>query len=142
MSKQHKQLEAYTKASLEVVNFKAKHGKIFDKYNELLAAAESAEKVLKDYIKSDVKDNIANEFVKCTYAPAFSKYYDSEVIMKNATPAEVKALKSEGALVEQVTIDKDKFEYAVEKGLVSTKLKQKAFREKENAPRVNIKEVK
>jgi len=140
MSKQIKQLEKYTEASKAVANFKEKNAKIFDKFDALLIAAGEAEAELKTYVKENVKGNIANDFIKVTYSPTFKKYYDAEVVLEAVTPKMKKAIVEAGALTQ--AIDTAKFEELVEKGEVSVEIKQEAFREVEQAPRVSIKEVK
>jgi len=137
-----KQLEKYTAASLAVANFKAKHAKIFAEFDALLLHAGEAEAELKDYVKSDIKGNIANEFVRVTYSPSFKKGYDAKIVLKLATPKERKALEAAGALVVKEEIVPDTFEELVEKGEVSVAIKQKSFVETELAPRVSIKEIK
>jgi hypothetical protein len=137
-----KQLERYTTASLAVVEFKRKHAKIFAEFDALLLDAGEAEAQLKDYVKSDVKGNIANSYVRVTYSPAFKKTYDVETILKHVTGKQKVALIDMGALAEQWTVDNDKVEEAVEKGVIPVEVKQAAFKETELAPRVSIKENK
>lgn len=135
-----KQLERYTAASKAVADFKDKHAKIFAQFDGLLIEASDAEAELKTYVKENVKGNIANDYVKVTYSPAFKKFYDAEVVLEAATPKMKKAMVDAGALTQ--TIDTAKFEELVEKGQVSVEIKQEAFREVEQSPRVSIKEVK
>lgn len=135
-----KQLERYTAASKAVADFKDKHAKIFAQFDGLLIEAGDAEAELKTYVKENVKGNIANDFVKVTYSPAFKKFYDVEVVLEAVTPKMKKAILDAGALTQ--SIDSAKFEELVEKGQVSVEIKQEAFREVEQAPRVSIKEVK
>lgn len=135
-----KQLEKYTVASKAVADFKEKHAKIFAQFDGLLLEASDAELELKNHVKENIKGNIANEYIKVTYSPAFKKYYDAEVVLEAATPKMKKALIEAGALSQ--AIDTAKFEELVEKGEVSVEIKQEAFREVEQSPRVSIKEVK
>ena len=135
-----KQLERYTTAAKAVADFKDKHAKIFAQFDGLLIEAGDAEAELKTYVKENVKGNIANDFVKVTYSPAFKKFYDAEVVLEAATPKMKKAMLEAGALTQ--VIDSAKFEDLVEKGQVSVEIKQEAFREVEQSPRVSIKEVK
>lgn len=135
-----KQLEKYTEASKAVADFKEKNAKLFAKFDGLLLEAADAEAELKTYVKENVKGNIANEYVKVTYSPAFKKYYDAEVVLEAVTPKMKKAIIEAGALTQ--AIDSAKFEELVEKGEVSVEIKQEAFREVEQSPRVSIKEVK
>ena len=135
-----KQLEKYTAASLEIANFKAKNAKLFAQFDALLVEAQEAEVALKEYIRTDVKGNISNEFVKVTYSPTFKKYYDSSIVLDLAKPKVRAALEAAGAIVRQ--IDSAKFEELVERGEVPVEIKQEAFREVEQTPRISIKEVK
>lgn len=137
-----KQLERYTTASIAVMDFKRKHAKIFAEFDALLLDAGEAEAQLKDYVKSEVKGNVANEFVRVTYSPAFKKTYDVDVILKNVSGKQKAALFTMGAIVEEWKADNDKIEEAVEKGLIPVEVKQAAFKETEIAPRVSIKENK
>lgn len=140
MAKKIKQLEKYTEASGKVAAFKEKNAKFFQTFDALLIEAGAAEAELKDFIKSDIKGNVANDYVKVTYSPTFKKYYDAEVVLEAVTPKMKKAIVEAGALSQ--VIDTAKFEELVEKGEVSVAIKQDAFREVEQAPRVSIKEVK
>ena len=140
MSKKIKELEKYTEASLALAHFKEKNKKLFEQFDALLIAAGEAEEKLKKFVKSDIKGNIANEFIKVTYSPTFKKYYDAEVVLKLTTPKMKKAIEEAGAIVKQ--IDAVKFEDLVEKGEVPVSIRQEAFREVEQAPRISIKEVK
>lgn len=136
----HKALENYTTASKAIVDFKEKNQKLFEKFDALLVDAQEAEDKLKTYIKEEVKGNIANDFIKVTYSPTYKKYYDASVVLEIATPKVKKALIENGALTQ--TIDNAKFDELVEKGQVPVEIKQEAFREVEQSPRVSIKEVK
>src|SRR6185436_2764159 len=133
-----KQLEAYTAASKAVAEFKAAKAKVFDEYDSLLIAAQRAETELKQYVRDEAKDNIANDFVKVTYSPAFSRFYDPAVVIEMATPKVKKALVDSATLTTVQKIDSDKFNELVEKGEVPVEIKQAAFRETELAPRVSI----
>lgn len=137
-----KQLEKYTAASRAVADFKAKHAKIFSEFDVLLLNAGEAEAELKEYVKSDIKGNIANDFVRVTYSPAFKKGYDPKIVLKLATPKLRKEMTEAGALIVKEEIVADRFEEMVEKGTVPVEIKQEAFVETELAPRVSIKEVK
>lgn len=140
MAKTIKQLERYTEASQAVADFKAKNIKMFDKFDALLLEASEAEVELKNHVKENIKGNIANEYIKVTYSPSYKKYYDAEVVLEAATPKMKKALIEAKALTQ--VIDFEKFEDLVERGEVSVSIKQDAFREVEQSPRVSIKEVK
>jgi hypothetical protein len=137
-----KQLEAYTEASLAVASFKNKHAKVFAEYNALILKASEAESALKVFVKEEIKGNVSNEFVKVTYSPAYSKYFDPAVVLEMATPKLRKELMAEGAIVIEQKVDTEKFTKMVESGAVPVEIKQAAFREKELAPRVSIKENK
>lgn len=142
MSKKIKQLEAYTAAAQAVEDFKERNAKVFAEYSALLLDMGEKEAALKTYVKEEVKGNIQNEFIKVTYSPAFSKFYDPKVVLKMATPKLRKAMTEAGALVIEEKVVTDKFVEMVEKGDVPVEIRQKAFREKELAPRVSIKENK
>lgn len=137
-----KQLELYTKASVAIVEFKKKNAKVFEQYDSLLVEASKSESALKQYVRDEVKGNISNEFVKVTYAPAFSKYYDPQIVLEMATPKLRKELMAGGAIVIEQKVDTEKFTKLVESGIVPVEIKQKAFKEKELSPRVIIKENK
>lgn len=137
-----KQLEKYTAASMAVADFKAKHAKLFSELDALLLEAGEAEAALKEYVKTEVKGNIANEHIRVTYSPSFKKGYDAKVVLKLASPKERKAMEAAGALIVREEVDSTRFEELVEKGQVSVEIKQEAFVETELAPRVSIKEVK
>lgn len=142
MSKQFKQLEKYTEASLAVARYKEKNAKVFDQLNVLLIAQQDAELALKKFVKDEVKGHIQNEHYKVTYSPAHSKGYDPTVVLKMATPKLRKQMVEAGAFVIEEKIVADKFVEMVEKGLVPVEIKQAAFVEKELSPRVSIKENK
>ncbi len=135
-----KQLERYTAASIAVRDFKEKNEKVFDKFDALLVEAGEAEAELKEHIKSKVKDNVQNDFIKVTYSQSFSKYYDAEVVLSLVTPKAKAALTNAGAIITK--IDGTILEELVEKGMVPVEVRQEAFREVEGSPRVSIKEVK
>lgn len=135
-----KQLENYTAASKAVADFKEKHAKIFDQFDALLIEQSDAEVALKEHVRENVKGNIANEYIKVTYSPAFKKSYDPDVVLDLATPRMKKAIMAAGALTQ--SIDSKKFEELVEMGEVSVEIKQEAFREVEQTPRITIKEAK
>jgi len=135
-----KQLEKYTAASLAIANFKEKNAKLFSQFDALLVAAGEAEVELKDFVKSDIKGPIANDFIKVTYSPTYKKYYDAEVVLDLIKPKAKAALVEAGAITQN--IDSAKFEELVAKGEIPVEVKQEAFREVEQAPRVSIKEVK
>jgi uncharacterized protein YdeI (BOF family) len=137
---QIKQLEAYTEASKKLAKFKEKHSDVFEKFNELVVVAADAEAALKDVVKTKIKDDIANDDVKVKYSPTFSRSYDAKVVLSMATPKMKQAIIDEGALIQK--IDNEIFEDLVTKGKVDVSIKQKAFREKEGAPRVIISENK
>lgn len=135
-----KTLETYTVALGEVSDFREKNEKVFGELDSLKIAVQEAEEELKKDVKENHKMNIANEFIKVTYSPAFHKGYRYDVIIEQATPKIKKALE-EGKVITH-NVDTKGFEDLVEKGIVPVELKQAAFEEKELAPRVTIKEVK
>lgn len=137
-----KQLEKYTDAARAVVAFRAKHSKVFAEFDSLLLAQQEAEAMLKSYVKEEWKGNLSNEFVKVTYAQAFSKFYDPAVVLKMATPKLRKEMMSSGALIIEEKVDSEKFNKLVDEGVVPVAIKQAAFQEKELSPRVSIKENK
>jgi len=139
MSKQNKALAAYTQAALAVKEFREKNAKVFGQYDSLLVAVTEAEKALKDEVKLNLKANIANEYIKVNYAPAFKKWYDPTIVFEMVTPKVKKTIIDAGALVQE--IDKAKFEELVELGQVPVEVKQAAYKEQELAPRVSIKEL-
>ena len=137
-----KQLEKYTQASVAIVQFKKKNEKVFAEYNRLLLKASEAESELKKFVKEEIKGNISNDFVKVTYSPAFSKFYDPVIVLDMASPKLKKQLIAEGAIVIEQKVDNEKFTKLVESGMVPVEIKQKAYKETELAPRVSIKENK
>ena len=137
-----KQLEKYTQASVTIVQFKKKNEKVFAEYNRLLLKASEAESELKKFVKEEIKGNISNDFVKVTYSPAFSKFYDPVIVLDMASPKLKKQLLAEGAIVIEQKVDNEKFTKLVESGVVPVEIKQKAYKETELAPRVSIKENK
>lgn len=138
--KKNKKLEAYTKALLAEAEFRRKKHKFFDELYSLQLAIEEAATELKKEVKLNIKGNIANEFVKVTYSPAFSKSYDIDVVMEKTTPKQKKLLEANNAIIK--SLDKKVFEDLVEQGIIPVEVKQAAFTEKELTPRVSIKEQK
>lgn len=136
----NKKLEAYTKALLAEVEFRKKHNKLFEELNSLQYQISETEAELKKEVKINLKTNIANEFIKVTYSPAFKKFYKFDVIMEQTTPSQKKALENANAIIR--TLDKKIFEDLVEQGIIPIEIKQAAFEETEMTPRVSIKEVK
>ncbi len=136
----NKKLEAYTQALLAEAAFRSKNNKLFEELNSLQFQIAETEAELKKEVKLNLKTNIANEFVKVTFSPAFRKFYDFDIIMEQTTPKQKKALEDAKAIIR--TLDKEAFEDLVEKGLIPIEIKQAAFREIEMAPRVSIKEQK
>jgi len=136
----NKKLEAYTKALLTEAAFKEQHKKLFEELNSLQYQISETEAELKKEVKINLKTNIANEFIKVTYSPAFKKFYNFDVIMEQTTPSQKKALENAKAIIR--TLDKKIFEDLVEQGIIPIEIKQAAFEETELAPRVSIKEVK
>lgn len=134
-----KSLEKYTASLLEVAAYQKKHAKVFDELDSLKVNLQEAEVALKTDIKDNLKKNIANNFVRATYSPAFSKSYDLVIVDEMTTPKMKKALNEADAITR--TLDKAKFEDLVEQGVIPINIKQAAFKEKELSPRVNIKEV-
>lgn len=134
-----KSLEQYTAAMLAVAEYRKKHRKIFDELDSLTIAVQDAEEKLKADVKENIKANVANDQIKVTYSPAYKKWYDVDVVMGMTTPKMRKALEEAGAV--KTELDKVKFEDLVEKGVIPVEVKQTAFKEKELAPRVSIKEV-
>ena len=136
----NKKLEAYTKALLAESEFRKKHNKLFEELNSLQYQISETEAELKNEVKINLKTNIANEFIKVTYSPAFKKFYKFDVIMEQTTPSQKKALENANAIIR--TLDKKIFEDLVEQGIIPIEIKQAAFEETEMTPRVSIKEVK
>ena len=136
----NKKLEAYTKALLTEAAFREQHKKLFEELNSLQYQISETEAELKNEVKINLKTNIANEFIKVTYSPAFKKFYKFDVIMEQTTPSQKKALENAKAIIR--TLDKKIFEDLVEQGIIPIEIKQAAFEETELAPRVSIKEVK
>ena len=136
----NKKLEAYTKALLTESAFREQHKKLFEELNSLQYQISETEAELKKEVKINLKTNIANEFIKVTYSPAFRKFYNFDVIMEQTTPKQKKALEEAKAIIR--TLDKKIFEDLVEQGIIPIEIKQAAFEETELAPRVSIKEVK
>ena len=135
-----KELEQYTTSMLAVVEFRKKHAKVFEELDSLQLASSEAESTLKNKVKEDIKMNISNDHFKVSYAPAFRKGYNTEVILEKITPAMKKELEKSGTMT--YSIDKVKFEELVEQGKIPVEIKQAAFEEEELAPRASIKEVK
>ena len=136
----NKKLEAYTKALLLESAFREQHKKLFEELNSLQYQISETEAELKEEVKINLKTNIANEFIKVTYSPAYKKFYNFDVIMEQTTPSQKKALENANAIIR--TLDKKIFEDLVEQGIIPIEIKQAAFEETELAPRVSIKEVK
>jgi hypothetical protein len=136
-----KTLEKYTAAMLAVAEYRKKHAKFFDEYDVLRLAVTDAEAALKEDVKDNLKMNVANEHVRVTYSPAFSKGYNVKTILEKVSPAVKKKLYDLKAIVVEEKADKKKIEEAVEQGIIPVDVKQAAFEEKELAPRVTIKEV-
>ncbi len=137
-----KTLEKYTEAMIAIVDFQKKHGKVFGELDELKITVQEAEEALKTDVKENHKMNVANDFFRVTYSPAFSKGYNIDIILKMVKPAEKKKLFDMGAIVIEEKTNRDKIEEAVEQGIIPVEIKQAAFEEKELSPRVMIKEVK
>lgn len=134
-----KTLEQYTGAIVAVADFRKKHKKVFEELDSLHIKTQDAEQALKVDVKDNHKTNIANDQVKVTYSPAFKKWYDIDIIEGMITPKERKELENVDAIIR--TLDKQKFEDLVEKGIIPIKVKQTSFKEKELSPRVIIKEI-
>ena len=84
----NKKLEAYTKALLTEAAFREQHKKLFEELNSLQYQISETEAELKKEVKINLKTNIANEFIKVTYSPAFKKFYNFDVIMEQTTPSQ------------------------------------------------------
>ena len=136
----NKKLEAYTKALLAEAVFQLKHKKLFGELQSLQFQISETATELKKEVKLNIKGNLANEFVKVTFSPAFRKFYDFDIIMAQTTPKQKRELEEAKAIVR--SLDKKVFEDLVEKGLIPVEIKQAAFKEIELAPRVTIKEQK
>ena len=137
---ENKKLKAYTKALLLESAFREQHKKLFEELNSLQYQISETEAELKNEVKINLKTNIANEFIKVTYSPAFKKFYKFDVIMEQTTPSQKKALENANAIIR--TLDKKIFEDLVEQGIIPVEIKQAAFEETEMTPKVSIKEVK
>ena len=136
----NKKLEAYTKALLDEAAFRKTHKKLFDEHDSLKIAIADAETELKKEVKLNLKTNIANEFIKVVYSPAFSKYYDFDIIMAKTTPKQKKILEEQKAIIH--SLDNKVFDNLVEQGIIPIEIKQAAFQERELSPRISIKEIK
>jgi hypothetical protein len=134
-----KSLDKYTDAMLALAEFKKKHGKTFDQYDSLKIQMQEAEEILKADVKDNHRMNLSNDFVRVTYAPAFSKGYNVEVMLKMLTPKQKKEFTDFGGIVTKQEVNKEKIDEAVEKGIIPLEVKQAAFEEKELSPRVTIK---
>lgn len=135
-----KTLEVYTSATQAVKEFKEKNKKIFDQYDALLILVSDAEAALKVDVRENLKANIANDFVRVTYSPAFSKGYNIDTILRMLNGKQKKEMYDMGAIVVTETVVKEKIEEAVEKGIIPVDVKQEAYEEKELSPRITIKE--
>lgn len=133
-----KTLEAYTKANNELRDFSQKHSKIFEQYEALKSKVSEAETELKKDVKENYKDTIANDFVRVGYSLPTSKGYNSEVLFSLIKPAQKKKLIDLGAIVISENVDSNKLSDAIEQGIVEKEVCEKAFEEKELAPRVTI----
>jgi hypothetical protein len=134
-----KKLEKFTDAVKAVREFQAKHAKVFDDYSSLCLAQSDAEKELKEEVRDNIKDTIANDHIRVVFSPVFKSFYKLDVIDKMTTPKMKKALDEAEAIIR--TLDKDKFEDLVEKGIIPVEVKQAAFEEIEQTPRISIKEI-
>ena len=136
MTSKSNPLESYTQKGLELRQFREKNKKVLSAFDSLLVEANAAETDLKNYAREQ-KQNLKNQYVKVTFAPAFRKWYDVDFLLKKASPKLVKVLEKE--CVEKV-IDKKRFEELVDEGVVPKELKVEAYRERELLSRVIIKE--
>lgn len=134
-----KSLEKYTKALKEISDFKEKNESVFDEFDSLQITLQEAETELKNDVRENHKMNIANEYVRVTYSPAFTKSYKSEVLRQLLTPKKFKDLVNMGAIIVEEKVDGKVLSEAVEKGIIEVQVQQKAFHEQELAPRVSIK---
>lgn len=135
-----KTLENYTGAIVAVADFRKKHKKVFEELDSLQIRTQDAEQALKADVKDNHKTNIANDKIKVTYAPAYRKWYDFDIILGMITPKQRKELEEADAIT--TSLDKKIFEDLVEKGVIPINVKQSSFKEEEMSPRVIIKEVK
>ena len=135
-----KTLERYTVSIFDVAEFRKKHARVFDELDGLRLEVQKSEEALKTDVKENIRMNIANDFIKVTYSPAFHKSYRHDVIVEKTTPKMYKAIEKAKAITHSV--DKAIFEMLVEQGVIPVEVKQAAFEERELAPRVTIKEVK
>ena len=137
-----KTLTKFTKVSKAVLEFKEKNKKIFDEYNSLILKQNDAEIELKADVKDNIKATISNEFIKVTYTPAYRKWYDPSIIIGGVTPKVKKEMIEAGAIIIKTDIDKVKIEKFIENGKLPVEVKLAAFHEKEQTPRISIKENK
>lgn len=138
MSKKLEQsLETYTKVFNKLQKFKEEHSEIFKAFASLEEVLTVAETDLKE-IAREIKEPIENKFIRVKISQPYKKWFDVDVVLKLATPKELKIIEAEAMIAE---IDKAKFELLVKDGKVRNELLQKAFREEEQQARITI-EVK
>ena len=94
--------------------------------------------IARDASDEDIADAVVGNFFLRIDRP-YKKFYDFKAIQKCAKKSELELITKEALKVE---VDKPKFEELVAAGLVSKEVKQKAFREEEQTPRVSILEKK
>lgn len=141
MATKIKSLENYTKTLVSIAEFQKKHGKVFQEYDALQVQLSEATEELKKDVKENHKMNIANEFVRVSFSPAYSKGYSFEKLAEILTPKQIKQLRETGAIVTTEKVDTDKVDEAVELGVIPVEARQKAYEETELSPRVSIKEI-
>lgn len=135
----NKALERYTKA-VEAIHDHIKANKpVFDAHQQLVFAEIEAKEALTDAVLES-KTNANNGRVRATYSPVFKRGYDGDFVMANASPKVKQALIEAGAV--KYEIDAEKFNDLAEKGIIPVDLKQDAYREVEQKPRVTIREIK
>lgn len=122
---------------LEVRELKEKSG--LGEMEKNLEDLDSSIKTLaREASDEDIAAAVAGRFFLRVDRP-WKKFYDFEAIKKYAKKSELDLITKEALKVE---VDKPKFEELVAAGLVSKEVKQKAFKEEEQTPRVSILEKK
>ena len=92
-------------------------------------------------IKEAAKDNLEgfeNSRVKVSVVRNWKKWYDVDIALAEATPQEKKLIEKQCLNREIVKVE---FEKLVDENQIRKELKQSAFREEEQSPRVLIKEI-
>ena len=126
-------LELYTKVGLKLHKFRQKNSAVLGECDELISELSAASIALKNYVREEGK-NISNDHVRVTYSPVHRHWYDPAVLLASKVK---KSIVNECITTE---VDKAKFEELVESGAIPVEVKQDAYREEEQTPKVFIKE--